>query len=242
MKEDTAMMKRFGERLRELRVGSKKRLKDLADAMDCSVVYASDVELGRRTPPSTEKILKIARFLKTDPKELLNLADSARKRIELDLNDSKPKHAKAALLLARSWENLTDDEVERLEQDLESILNRRGGRMKVDRDKASALREILDAALQQEARADAFVEELRKIATANFENAVEFRAWAQNGARFRLDSPVMFGKPDEGIERPRITRDEAISRMEEAKDENARLKFALSWYQSGMHAAARSSR
>ncbi len=36
-------------------------------------------------------------------------------------------------------------------------------------------------------------------------------------------------------ERPRITRDEAISRMEEAKDENARLKFALSWYQSGMH-------
>jgi transcriptional regulator with XRE-family HTH domain len=119
-------MQKFGERLRELREGSKKRLKDLADAMGCSVVYASDVELGRRTPPSTEKILKIARFLKTDPKELLNLADSARRRIELDLNDSKPKHAKAALLLARSWENLTDDEVERLEQDLESILNRRG--------------------------------------------------------------------------------------------------------------------
>ncbi len=50
----------------------------------------------------------------------------------------------------------------------------------------------------------------------------------------------MLGKPEEEIggiipERPRITRDEAISRMEEAKDENARLKFALSWYQSGMH-------
>ena len=105
--------------------------------------------------------------------------------------------------------------------------------MKVDRDKASALREILDAALQQKARADAFEEELRKIATAslaNFENAEEFRAWAQNGARFRLESPVMFGKPE-----ARITRDEAISRMEEAEEENARLKFALSWYQSGMH-------
>ena len=106
----------------------------------------------------------------------------------------------------------------------------------------------LERALKTSMReAEAFEEELRKIATANFENAEEFRAWAQNGARFSLESPVMLGKPEEEIGgiissrgigkviEPRITRDEAISRMEEAEDENARLKFALSWYQSGMH-------
>jgi transcriptional regulator with XRE-family HTH domain len=118
-------MKRFGEKLRELREGSKKRLKDLADALDCSVVYISDVELGRRNPPSAERIKKIASFLKKDPTELLNLADHERRRIELEINESKPKHAKAALLLARQWDHFTDDEIERLEQDLESILNRR---------------------------------------------------------------------------------------------------------------------
>lgn len=118
-------MKRFGVRLRELREGSRKRLKDLADALDCSVVYISDVELGRRNPPSAERIKKIASFLEIKPTELLNLADNERKRIELDLNDSKPKHVKAALLLARSWEHLTDDEVESLEQEIEIILNRR---------------------------------------------------------------------------------------------------------------------
>lgn len=118
-------MKRFGERLRELREGSKKRLKDLADALDCSVVYVSDVELGRRNPPSAERIMKIARFLKEDPTEMLNLADNERRRIELDINENKPKHAKTALLLARQWDHLTDEEVERLEQDLENIVNNR---------------------------------------------------------------------------------------------------------------------
>lgn len=118
-------MKRFGERLRELREGSKKRLKDLADALDCSVVYVSDIELGRRNPPSAERIIKIAKFLKKDPTELLNLADNERKRIELDINENKPKHAKTALLLARSWDHLTDDQVENLEQDLMKILGSR---------------------------------------------------------------------------------------------------------------------
>ncbi len=64
--------------------------------------------------------------------------------------------------------------------------------MKVDRDKASALREILDTALQQNARADAFEEELRNIATAklaNFENAEEFRAWAKTGRGSGLSHP-----------------------------------------------------
>ena len=118
-------MKRFGERLRELREGSKKRLKDLADALECSVVYVSDIELGRRNPPSAERIKKIARFLKKDPTELLNLADNERRRIELEINENRPKHAKAALLLARQWDHLTDEEIEHLEQDLENILNNR---------------------------------------------------------------------------------------------------------------------
>ncbi|MGA2401955.1 MAG: helix-turn-helix transcriptional regulator, partial [Syntrophobacteraceae bacterium] len=82
--------KRFGERLRELREGARKKLKDLAEVMDWSTVYISDIELGRRNPPSQEKILKISKFLGVHPKELLDYADREMKRVELELNAEKP--------------------------------------------------------------------------------------------------------------------------------------------------------
>jgi len=113
--------KRFGERLRELREASRKRLKDLADVMGWSAVYVSDIELGRRNPPSPEHIRKISEFLGVNPKELFDLADREMKRVELELDEQNPDRTEMALMLARSWDGLTEDDVIQIKE----ILNRK---------------------------------------------------------------------------------------------------------------------
>ena len=46
----------FGEELRRLRRAKEMSLADLADAIGCSIVFISDVERGKRNPPSPQKI------------------------------------------------------------------------------------------------------------------------------------------------------------------------------------------
>lgn len=112
----------FGRYLRELRESTGKRIKDLAQEMGWTTVYISDIELGRRNPPSPAKIRQIASVLGVDPRELLNLADKEKKQVVLDLDDESPNRMDFALMLARSWNGLSDDVAEELKE----ILSRRG--------------------------------------------------------------------------------------------------------------------
>lgn len=111
--------KRFGERLRELREESRKRLKDLAEVMGWSTVYVSDIELGRRNPPAPEHIRKMGNFFGVSPKELLDLADREMQRVELDLNEENPSRTEMALMLARSWDGLSEEEVSQIKEILD---------------------------------------------------------------------------------------------------------------------------
>lgn len=110
--------KRFGGRLRELREGAEKSLRTVANHMGWTPAYVSDIELSHRNPPARDKIREIALFLNADPKELLGLAAQEKERIEIPLNQSKPS-SKFALALARSWDELGDDDFERLYEALE---------------------------------------------------------------------------------------------------------------------------
>jgi transcriptional regulator with XRE-family HTH domain len=114
-------MKQFGRYLRELREKSGKRIKDLANEVEWTSVYVSDIELGRRNPPSPQKIRQIAAILGADPKTLLDLADREKKRVVLDLDEESPDRMEVALMLARSWDGLDDEEI----RDMKTILNRR---------------------------------------------------------------------------------------------------------------------
>lgn len=114
-------MERFGRYLRRLRENAGMRLKDLADKMDWTPVYVSDIELGRRNPPSPEKIRQIASVLGVDYQELLNLADQEKKKVVLDLDNERPRRTEMALMLARSWDGLAEDEIE----EMKVILSRR---------------------------------------------------------------------------------------------------------------------
>lgn len=114
-------MERFGRYLRELRERAGMRMKELADKMGWTSVYVSDIERGRRNPPSPAKIVKIGEILGVDSKQLLDLANKERRRVVLDLDEESPARMDFALMLARSWDGMTDDEAE----ELKDILNRR---------------------------------------------------------------------------------------------------------------------
>jgi len=114
-------MASFGRYLRDLRVRTGMRMKTLADEMGWTSVYVSDIERGRRNPPSPENIVRIAEILGVDSSKLLDLANTEKKRVVLDLDEDSPIRMDFALMLARSWDGITDEEAEQLKD----ILRRR---------------------------------------------------------------------------------------------------------------------
>ncbi|NHZ47363.1 helix-turn-helix domain-containing protein [Nitratidesulfovibrio liaohensis] len=111
----------FGAFLRDVRQQSKKTLKDLADYLGWSIVYLSDIERGKRNPPSSADIMKIALFLKSEPAALLDKANRQRNRVELNIEQTDGPVADAALMLARKWTDLTEEEA----RDIMAVLERR---------------------------------------------------------------------------------------------------------------------
>jgi site-specific DNA-methyltransferase (adenine-specific) len=87
----------FSDRIKQLRIESGKRQKDLADAIGVDIPAYSRYEHGERRP-KREQVIKLARFLKADPNELVAmwLADEAYSHIAHD------KMAKQAATLLRS--------------------------------------------------------------------------------------------------------------------------------------------
>jgi Predicted transcriptional regulators len=112
----------FGDLLRSLREQAGKTLKDLAGPMGWSIVYLSDIERGKRNPPSTDDILKIAMALGVKATTLLDSANRQRNRVELNIGSEDCAVADAALMLARRWTDLTEDEA----REIMKILDRPG--------------------------------------------------------------------------------------------------------------------
>lgn len=118
-------MNDFGQILRSLREKADFNLKKLADEMGWSVVYLSDIERGRRNPPTLNKISQIAKILKLDMEQFFNLIKTAsthKDRVELDLTSKSEKVTETALVLARSWDGLTDEEA----KEIQAILSKKG--------------------------------------------------------------------------------------------------------------------
>lgn len=101
----------FGRLLQQTRVAARVSLRDLGRAVGLSAVYLSDIEGESRRPPTPDMVRKIARHLGVDPVPLLRAALAERDAIELPLSGSeKPKRTEAALALARTWEELDDED------------------------------------------------------------------------------------------------------------------------------------
>lgn len=100
----------FGAKVRKIREQKKISMADVAKAMNASVVYVSDIERGRRNPPVGEKLHQMAYILEIDPKEVEEWARKERLKVELDLGARTDQVSRAALMLARRWDTLSDEE------------------------------------------------------------------------------------------------------------------------------------
>ena len=115
------MPEHFGASLRRTRNSAEKTLGDIAKLLDVSVVYVSDVERGNRRPFSNERILKIAKFVATDPAPLIAAAVAERGVIEYDITKAKPLEAAVVgdLVSGLARGGVTDDQLEKIKKILE---------------------------------------------------------------------------------------------------------------------------
>lgn len=112
--ENRSASNSFGAKIRKIRETARKSLSDLAAAMGVSVVYVSDIERGRRNPPLGEKLTKMAEFLNIDREEVETWALKERKKVELDLDARTSMVSDAALMLARRWDSISDDDASQI--------------------------------------------------------------------------------------------------------------------------------
>ena len=94
----------FGIYLRKLRKKMKFSLREIAEYVNCSTVYISDIERAQRKPPSPEIIRKLSIKLKTDFTSLLQKAYEEKGSFVIRLEGKKKNHKKLALEFAALWE------------------------------------------------------------------------------------------------------------------------------------------
>ena len=116
--ERGGMPERFGDALRKARRNAEKTLGDVAKLLDVSVVYVSDVERSNRRPFSNERILRIARFVNTDPALLIAAADVERGVIEYDITKAKPLAAAVVggLVSGLARGGVTNDQLQKIKK------------------------------------------------------------------------------------------------------------------------------
>lgn len=103
-------MTSFGAKIRANRELQQISMSDVAKEMGVSVVYYSDIERGRRNPPTGDKLHKIAKILRMDNEEVEAWANKERGRVELELKAKDGPITEAALMLAKRWDDITDQE------------------------------------------------------------------------------------------------------------------------------------
>ena len=113
----------FGGLLREIRKQAGKTLKKLAVHMDWSVVYLSDIERNKRNPPNPGDIKKICDFFGCQVTPLIDMANKQRNRVELNIGSKDGPVTDAALMLARRWTELTEEDA----REIMAILNKSEG-------------------------------------------------------------------------------------------------------------------
>ena len=112
------MLTEIGKLLRKLRIDRGEVLKDMADKLNVSSAYLSAVEVGKRTIPEhwAAEIIRLYSLEGKVADELTFLADASLKTIKLDIEGLGQKKREAALVFARSFEEMDVETAEKLIQ------------------------------------------------------------------------------------------------------------------------------
>jgi transcriptional regulator with XRE-family HTH domain len=105
---ENADYRAFGDTLKRARTQANKTLQDLANALEVTVGYMSDVERGRRHPLKPEAIEKVCEVVGEQWKGMLyDSAIKATSVMSVTLNKTRGAEAHAAAALLRRWNQLS---------------------------------------------------------------------------------------------------------------------------------------
>lgn len=114
---------KFGEAIRKARRAADLTLGTLADKIGISPGYLSDIEQGRKAPPSGDAVARFAEALVMDLNLLSQLAAESRGAFKLLVEQMMtPKHLEVGAALERHWTSLDDAQ---LSQILNALLQRK---------------------------------------------------------------------------------------------------------------------
>jgi len=108
------MLTEFGRHLRKLRIDCDEYLKDMADKLGVTSSYLSAVETGKRNIPCgwVEKICQLYSLDMLYQEDLQDAAIKSARTATMDLSNATPKRKEAALLFARTFEEVDDSTIE----------------------------------------------------------------------------------------------------------------------------------
>lgn len=99
-----------------MRIAAGRTLKDLADLLNVTVPYMSDIERGRRNPPSSQQIRQLSSYLGQPDacQRLEELAIESRGAIELRPQDEETSRLLVSLNRRLEDQSLDHEQVERI--------------------------------------------------------------------------------------------------------------------------------
>ena len=115
------MVTEYGKLLRKIRIDHDEILKDMAGKLEITSAYLSSIENGKRQIPINMTSTIIAEYDLDGLMEskLFAAEDSIKKNVEINLNTANQSQKSVVLSLARQFEQLSDDQLEKIRQILE---------------------------------------------------------------------------------------------------------------------------
>ena len=120
-------MESFGEAFREARIAKKLTVREVAEHVEKSIGYLSDVEHNRKRPPKLELVSELEDFLGIEDGKLLRLAAKFRKKVPKEVTNKirmAPRLSEALLRADADYE-LTDEQFDEVLDFIKNIRKRR---------------------------------------------------------------------------------------------------------------------
>lgn len=106
-------MERFGDYVRRVRIDKELTIADVATSLGFSPVHISDIERGKKNPPSQAKVKEWAQVLDLNPAELSRMAVMDVDMVKVDVSHD-PQKAELAFAFARRLNTMSSKQRERL--------------------------------------------------------------------------------------------------------------------------------
>lgn len=118
----------FAAKIRQIRKSRGISQKEMAAALGVTPAYLSALEHGHRSPPNWVMVQKIIGFLNIiwdEADELQRLAKLSNPRVVIDTAGLSPKATALANLLSQRIGELTEDELTRVSEVVDEMLNQK---------------------------------------------------------------------------------------------------------------------